>query len=129
MMLVTLQEASDHLRRDTDYDDADLTLKIRAASAAIRNYLKRDVMVFEPERDASGAVVLDANGWPVPAVDSNGERMVRPEVKAAVHLMLGELYKNREGEQGGEVPTQWGYGYLPRPVVALLYPLRDPALA
>ncbi|MFD2404904.1 hypothetical protein ACFSVK_02515 [Azorhizophilus paspali] len=43
--------------------------------------------------------------------------------------MLGELYKHREADQDGEVPTQWGFGYLPRPVVALLYQLRDPALA
>ncbi|UJF37673.1 phage gp6-like head-tail connector protein [Pseudomonas aeruginosa] len=128
MMLVTLQEASDHLRRDTDYDDADLTLKIHAASAAVMNYLKRDSLAYEPERDSSGEVVRDSNGWPVPMLDSSGNPAVRFEVKAAVLLMLGELYKNREGEQGGEIPTQWGFGYLPRPVVALLYPLRDPAL-
>lgn len=129
MMLVTLQEASDHLRRDTDYDDNDLTLKIHAASAAVMNYLKRDVLAYEPERDSSSEVVRDSNGWPVPALDSNGDPTIRFEVKAAVLLMLGELYKNREGEQAGEIPTQWGYGYLPRPVVALLYPLRDPVVA
>jgi len=128
MMLVTLQEASDHLRRDTDYDDDDLTLKIHAASAAVMNYLKRDSLAYEPERDSSGEIVRDSNGWPVPMLDSSDEPVVRFEVKAATLLMIGELYKNREGEQGGEIPTQWGYGYLPRPVVALLYPLRTPAL-
>lgn len=127
-MLVTLQEASDHLRRDTDYDDDDLTLKIHAASAAVMNYLKRDSLAYEPERDSSGEIVRDSNGWPVPMLDSSDEPVVRFEVKAATLLMIGELYKNREGEQGGEIPTQWGYGYLPRPVVALLYPLRTPAL-
>jgi len=115
MMLVTLQEASDHLRRDTDADDDDLTLKIHAASGAVLNYLK-----------SASPYEIDSNGDPVE--DSSGP-VVRFEVKAAVLLMLGELYKNREAEQAGEVPTQWGYGYLPRPVVALLYPLRDPALA
>ncbi|HUH38763.1 MAG TPA: phage head-tail connector protein [Spongiibacteraceae bacterium] len=129
MMLVTLQEASDHLRRDTDDDDPDLGLKIHAASGAVMNYLKREMMAYEPERDSMGNAVVDSNGWPLPQLDSSGEPVPRFEVKAAVLLMLGELYKNREGEQGGEIPTQWGYGYLPRPVVALLYPLRDPALA
>lgn len=116
MMLVTLQEASDHLRRDTTDDNADLELKIRAASAAVLRYLK-DASPYE--RDSNGDVV----------VDSNGDPEVLFEVRAAVLLMLGELYKNREGEQGGEIPTQWGYGYLPRPVVALLYPLRHPSMA
>lgn len=116
MMLVTLQEASEHLRRDTTDDDQDLTLKIRAASAAVRRYLK-DVSPYE--RDSNGDVV----------VDSSGDPEVLFEVRAAVLLLLGELYKNREGEQGGEIPTQWGYGYLPRPVVALLYPLRHPSMA
>lgn len=128
MMLVTLQEASEHLRRDTDDDDQDLTLKIHAASAAVLNYLKRESLAYEPERDEAGNVVRDEDGFPVPALDDDGKPTVRFEVRAAVLLMLGELYKNREGEQGGEIPTQWGYGYLPRPVVALLYPLRDPAL-
>lgn len=116
MMLVTLQEASDHLRRDTSDDDADLELKIHAASGAVRRYLK-----------SASPYEIDSSGNPV--TDSSGEPVVLFEVRAAVLLMLGELYKSREGEQGGEIPTQWGYGYLPRPVVALLYPLRDPALA
>jgi hypothetical protein len=32
MRLVTLQQASDHLRRDTTDDNADLELKVEAAS-------------------------------------------------------------------------------------------------
>ena len=46
VMLVRLQEASDHLRRDTTDDDNDLTLKIKAASAAIINYLKRVLKIL-----------------------------------------------------------------------------------
>lgn len=129
MMLVTLQEASEHLRRDTVDDDQDLTLKIHAASALVLNYLKREALAYEPERDPMGGVIFDDDGYPVPALDEDGNPVIRYEVRAAVLLMLGELYKNREGEQGGEVPTQWGYGYLPRSVVALLYSLRNPALA
>lgn len=117
MMLVSLQEASDHLRRDTEDDDMDLTLKIHAASAAVLNYLKSGADSF---LDSNGEVLQDSSGDPVG---------VPFEVKAATLLMVGELYKSREGAQEGAVDSQFGYGYLPRSVVALLYPLRDPALA
>lgn len=116
MMLVTLQQASDHLRRDTTDDDTDLTLKVHAASAAVLNYLGAGATFL----DSSGAVQTDSNGDPVD---------VPFEVQAATLLLVGEFYKNREGEQGGEIEPSHGYGYLPRPVVALLYPLRDPALS
>jgi len=36
--------------------------------------------------------------------------------------------KRREPVNDGEIDPRWGYGYLPRSVTALLYPLRDPAL-
>ena len=98
--LVTLQEASDHLRRDMDAGDSDdLTLKITAASEAVMQYLEWDSV---PN--------------PLPAV-----------VKAATLNLIGEMYIEREGEMSGQ--NAWGYGYLPIGVVALLYPLRKPALA
>lgn len=98
--LVTLQEASDHLRRDMDAGDSDdLTLKINAASEAVANYLEWDEA---PD--------------PVPAV-----------VKAATLNLVGEMYRERDGEMSGQ--NTWGYGYLPIGVVALLYPLRNPASA
>lgn len=98
--LVTLQEASDHLRRNSDDgDDADLTLKIAAASDAVAQYLE-------------WTAVPD----PVPSV-----------VKAATLNLVGEMYRERDGDMSG--PNTWGYGYLPIGVVALLYPLRKPAIA
>lgn len=114
-MIVTLQEASEHLRRDTTDDDADLTLKIHAASGAVLNYLKSGADAF---KDTNGQFFTD----------TNGDILCPFEVKAATLLLIGEFYKNREGEQSGEIDAQFGFGYLPRPVVALLYPLRDPAL-
>lgn len=129
MMLVTLAQASAHLRRDTSDDDADLTLKIEAASGTVLNYLKGKRYLYVPEYDSDGDVVLDSDGYPVPELDSDDAPVVRQEVKTATLIMVGELYKNREAEQGGAIDAQFGYGYLPRSVVALLYPLRDPALA
>lgn len=118
MMLVTLQEAKAHLRIDTDDGDADLTLKIHGASGAVMNYIKGGLLYIQ-EVDGDGALVVDAGGNPVYTDD------VRFEVKAAVLLMLGYLDKDRDNDANREYET----GYLPRPITALLYPLRDPALA
>lgn len=128
-MIVTLAQARDHLRSDTTADDNDLRLKIEGASGAVLNYLKKTGLLWEPERDSSGDVVYDSQGNQIDYLDSTGERVYRREIQNAVLILLGEFYTNRAGEQQGAVDSQFGYGYLPRPVVALLYPLRDPALA
>lgn len=117
-MLVTLQEAKDHLRIDTDDGDADLTLKIHGASGAVLNYLKGGNR-FVQEVDGDGNPVVDDDGLPVYTEE------VLFEVKAAVLLLLGYLYKDRDNDKDHE----YEQGFLPRPVTALLYPLRDPALA
>lgn len=117
-MLVTILEAKDHLRVDHDADDADLTLKIHAASGAVLNYLK-GAKILEPQREESGEVAKDEAGEIVYTED------LRFEVKAAVLLMLGYLFKDRDNDKDRE----YEQGVLPRPVTALLYPLRDPALA
>lgn len=116
MKLVTLTEAKHQLMMDHDQDDPHIELLIQGASAAVVEYLK------------SGATFLDSSGE-VP-VDSSGDPEGVPfQVKAATLILIAEWYKNREAEQDGAVDAQWGYGYLPRPVTALLYPLRDPAMA
>jgi len=114
MMLVTLQQASDHLRRDTTADDNDLTLKIHAASAAVMNYIQGPGI--DGFTDSAGDVFVDSNGEPLD---------VPWEVKAATLLMVGYLYKNRDDN----ADDAFDRGYLPRPVTALLYPLRDPSLS
>lgn len=116
MMLVTLTEAQDHLRVDTDADANDLTLKILAASGAVLNYLKSSSPYY---------TVLDSSGDPVVVLDSSGDPTIRWEVKAATLLMLGYLYRLRDNNED----MAFQQGYLPMPVTALLYPLRDPALA
>lgn len=113
-MLVSLREARNHLRVDDDCDDDDITLKIKAASEAVLDYIGADWPWL-----VDGAPLKDAAGDPICSF----------RVKAAVLFFVGEMYLNRESSQGGEVPTQWGYGYLPRPVIAMLYSMRDPAVA
>lgn len=110
MMLISLEQARAHLRIDTMDDDADLELKIHAASAAVANYLGDAADDF-----------LDTDGDPF--MDSSGDAPFVPfEVKAATLLMLGALYKDRDGSE------QFQQGYLPAAVTALLYPLRDPVM-
>lgn len=108
VMLVSLQQASDHLRRDGNDDDADLTLKIKAASGAVLNYLKSG----EDFLDSAGDVELDSAGDPL---------FVPEEVQAAVLILVGMFYDGSSRED-------WEPGYLPKAVTALLYPLRDPAM-
>lgn len=116
VMLVTLEQAKQHLRiQDLDSDghpdDPDLTLKVKAASRAALNYC------------GLYANFLDSNG-DVP-IDSNGDAVVPDDVRAATLLLVGDLYREREGVNASE----WEHGFLPRTVVSLLYPYRLPTLA
>lgn len=121
-MLVSLQQASDHLRRDTSDDDADLTLKIAAASHAVVNYIGTDRASQIIEFDSSGEVTLDSNGDPVG---------VPEPIQLAVLVVLGDLYADRDGRdfiEGGTAPRLEDI-ILPRTVHFLLDPYRKPRLA
>jgi hypothetical protein len=115
-MLVTLEQASAHLRRDTTEDNDDLTLKIEAASGMIIDYLGEFADTFT---DSAGDAHLDSNGNPI----------VAAKIQAATLNLIGYLYKERDGSLEHAVPAQWGYGYLPIGVTALLYMYRKPTVA
>ena len=108
VQLVSPQEVRSMLRIDGDSDDETLLLLIPAASAAVLNYLKSGADAFMGE---GGEVMEDAS--------------VPFEVRAATVLMVGHLMRNPDND----VEQAFEPGYLPRPVTALLYPLRDPACA
>ena len=107
MMLITPAQAIEHLRADTTEDDPDLLAKIQEASAIVLAYLK-----------GASAGYFGEDGELIPSA-------VPFQVHAAVKLMLGYLYRNRDSDEEGD----YEQGYLPKPVTSLLYPLRDPALA
>ncbi len=124
MMYVTLDRAKQHLNMDHDEDDTLITTYIQAASGAVKNYLKSG-SPYEVERDSNDDPVLDSNGNPEYFRDSSGDKVVAGAVEAAVLIMVGHLYKDRDENPDGAFEQ----GYLPKPVTALLYPLRTPALA
>lgn len=101
-IVVTLQDAKDHLRITTpagDPGDADLQQKTDAAEAIIQDYLKVDAL------DPTDQVV-----------------------KAAILLELGELYRFR-GDDIETLPRAPADGYLTPAITSLLHRKRDPALA
>lgn len=124
MSYVTLATTKLHLGMDHDDDDSLIQIYINAASAAVKNYLKSS-LPFEVERDGVGNVVLDSSGDPVLIVDSSGAYVIRSEVVSATLILIGHFYKDRDNNADGAFEQ----GYLPKPVTALLYPLRDPACA
>jgi len=120
-MLVTLDEAKLHLRVDHDADDDDITLKIEAASAAVLAYV-----------DDSQYLFLDTGGDEIDLFDTSTDQAAHRAkhlCRQATLLMVGEFYRNREPAATDVVPERFGYGYLPRAVVALLTPLRVPTIA
>lgn len=124
MMYVTLARGKQHLNMDHDSDDVLIEAYIGAASESVKNYLK-SASPYEVERDSNDDPVLDSSGDPVYAVDSSGDKIVKSVVQAATLLQLGFLYKDRDEN----ADSAYQMGYLPKPVTALLYPLRDPACA
>lgn len=119
LALVSLSEASNHLRRDTTDDNDDLQIKIYAASASIMNYLKES------------ASFLDSTG--LPEIGSDQIAIVPYPVKAACLIMVGVLYNDRDGEDyvkpsGSGNQARFGLMPLPRAAQFLLDPYRTPTL-
>lgn len=117
--LVSLDAARQHCRVDeedssgTSPNDPMLTRYIAAASAAVMRYLGDSNVL-----NSGGEFDEDSSGPLVPA-----------DIQQATLLLVGEFFNSREAQQEGAMDSQFGYGYLPRPVVALLYPYRAPVIA
>lgn len=124
MNLVSLKEAKAHLYVMHDDDDALITAQIAAASSIVVNHLKTKRNLYEFEYDSNGDIVIDDDNNFTHTTDSDGDKIPREEVRAAVLLMVGILYKDRDGEE----MNKWINGYLPAPITAILCPLRDPTL-
>src|SRR5690606_24000493 len=100
--VITKQDAYEHLRPDYDSgggpDDPWLSVFIPAVSDAVARWVKDEWRLYEWETDSDGNIVRDSDGNPVPLLDSDGEPVVKPVVRAACLLELASQYRFREGE-------------------------------
>ena len=126
-MIVTLQQAADHLRIDDTTDEAnDLNLKIMAASAVVLDYIE-----WSHDRYAAAVEIAELDSdyeidsdwdedW-----DSDwlGDEDHLYTLKAATLLLVGYLHADRAP---GRDTISAGYteGNLPSAIRMLLYPLK-----
>lgn len=108
MALLTLDIVKRHLRVFHSDDDAEIGVYQAAAESIVVEYLDR---VVEPE-----GTTLPGEGDP--GYDQTAI-VITPAITAAILLMVGDLYENREADV-----EQDGDAVLPRPVRALLAPWR-----
>ncbi len=112
-LIVTIQEARDWLHLDDAETDAVISRALSAASRAVVRYLKWQ---------AGSILVIDS---PPNSPPDNLANVV-DDVAMAVLMLAGILMKERDGDEAGDF---YELGYLPKPVTALLYPMRDPTIA
>lgn len=105
--LVSLDQVKKALRIDTNDFDPDLDYKIGAASEAVIGYLKAGADGFFVSGDE-----IDPDAVP-------------DRVQVATIMLVGYLFRNPDSDPDKDFEL----GYLPKPVMSLLYSMRDPALA
>lgn len=98
--MITVADLKAQAHIDTDAEDALLQVYVDAANASVEKYIT-DELTDVPEST----------------------------VKVAQMQLASMMYRERDGSNEYAVPAQYGYGYLPAAVVALLYPYRKPSLA
>lgn len=118
---VSLAEQKEYSRVQHSALDTTIGILIEAVSAAVKNYLK-DFSPYEGERDDDDDYVVDSNYEPVSKLDSNGNQIVKPEVKLAVLLEVDRHINFKKQQPDAQ------FSYLSDPAIALLYPLRDPTV-
>lgn len=112
--LVTLAQAKAHLKLpNITVEDRDLQVKLAAAHELVGDYIKQ-------RRDDDDGVTWAAT------VDAWDADTAPAKVKLAIDRMFANLYYDRGDSDDGQKQSM---GELPRDVIALLYRLRDPALA
>ena len=107
-MLVPLERAREHLRVDPGQEAELIGLYLLAAQQSAVDYLNRQVFADQGALDA--AVAADSAGdYPM---------VVNAAIQAAVLLVLGHLYANREEVASG------GVAQIPYGARSLLWPHR-----
>lgn len=112
-LVISIAEARDWLHLDDAETDAVVSRAISAASRAVIRYLKWQ---------AGDILIIDSP----PNSPPDDLSTVVDDVAMAVLMLTGILLKERDGDDAGDF---FDVGYLPKRVMALLYPMRDPTLA
>ena len=107
--LVTLTQAKAQVRVDHDFDDTQLDEMRSRASWAVMDYLKIDIY-------DTGFNWVDDFGEPI-------RGNIPPNIAAAVLLMIGAMYENRDGDVWRSPQA------LSQSVMDLLWRYRTPAMA
>lgn len=119
MKLITLKEAQEHLRIDSDDDQDYVNSLIDAASAMVFEYLDGSD-IFALKRDENGEVER-VDGEPIYQTDSDDNKVIKSDIKAAVKLLVGDFYRHRENSKN---VIEFGADKMPTYVSALLFPHR-----
>ena len=114
MALVTLDELKAHLKISGTDDDDDLEAKLAEAEAIVLGYVNQRVSDGDDWSDT-------VNAW-------TSETAPR-EVRAAIKMQAGELYRYRGDDEAADTHQKREHGMLSTYVMALLYRYRDPALS
>lgn len=113
MIYASVDATKDYLRYDGSDQDAIIRAALTDATNMVQNYLK-SYDAFEV--DSAGELEVDTD---------DVAQGVPGAVRRATMIMAGILLRDPAGTE----MKDWQHGYLPTPVINLLYPLRDPALA
>lgn len=113
MLYASLDATRDYLRYDGTDQDPIILAAIEDASSIVQNYLK-SYRAFSV--DSSGELEVDTDGV---------VQGVPGAIRRATMILVGLLLRDPSGVDF----AAWAHGYIPTPVMNLLYPYRDPALA
>ena len=131
--LVSVEAAIEHIKAPVD-NDAELKKKLELASSIVMHHMKLEGIPEEwivsddspvPDPDAAGGIpraILETNNITIIETLDDPAIVIRVpgNVQAAVLLVLGELYENREASMSNPISDS---------VVALLVGFRDPTFS
>lgn len=112
--IVSLDQALEHLGLSSSNRDADLQLKIDAATQMVCEYISDR----QPEDEDW---IAEIEGW-----DSGDPP---PIIVAAVLVQLGEFYRFRGDDMSTDRPPVLAHGFLSPMVTSMLHRYRSPSLA
>ena len=110
--LVTREEVKSHLMMDNDAADGWIDMMILAISGAVISWLKQEWRAYELVRNGAGVALEDSAGDYILALDTSGDPIPLPVVKAATLVEIASQFRFRDGDGAAAVPSHAGHGYV-----------------